>query len=99
MYDALPEKMPKGFSMKKKSKKQPSMIYPTMSPAHSMYGGQVPGYPQPGFVPQYYQGGPVPQGYPQAQHFMPRQDTVQSFAPMQVKPVQKEKTPEREEQA
>merc|ERR1712227_1074710 len=45
MYDALPEKMPKGFTMKKKSKKQPSMIYPTMSPAHSMYGGQVPGYP------------------------------------------------------
>ena len=45
-----------------------------MSPAHSMYGGQVPGYPQPGFVPQYYQGGPVPQGYPQAQHFMPRQE-------------------------
>ena len=26
MYDALPEKMPKGFSMKKKSKKQPSMV-------------------------------------------------------------------------
>ena len=47
-----------------------------MSPAHSMYGGQVPGYPQPGFVPQYYQGGPVPQGYPQAQHFMPRQEKV-----------------------
>lgn len=51
-------------------------IYPTMSPAHSMYGGQVHGYPQPGFVPQYYQGGPVPQGYPQAQHFMPRQEKV-----------------------
>jgi len=26
MYDALPEKMPKGFTMKKKSKKQPSMV-------------------------------------------------------------------------
>ena len=77
-----------------------------MSPAQSMYGGHPaqgqmyqPGmYPPPGYVPHYYPQGNHP-GMPQAQHFMPRQDTVQSYAPVQVKPVQKEKTPEREEQA
>jgi len=63
LYAGLPEQMPAQFAMQ--GQKQPSMMYPVVSPSASMKHGQpyVPQYPP----HMYSQPMPPQYGYPQAQ--------------------------------
>merc|ERR1711953_681064 len=69
LYAGLPEQMPAGFAVQ--GQKQPSMMYPVVSPAASMKHGQtyVPQYP-PHMTMQYSQQMPPQYGYPQGQPMM-----------------------------
>ncbi|CAG5111321.1 Oidioi.mRNA.OKI2018_I69.chr2.g5642.t1.cds [Oikopleura dioica] len=80
MYAALPEQMPAGFASQ--GQKQPSMMYPVVSPSPSMKQGQpyVPHYP-PHMTMQYSQQMPPQYGYPQPMYSQPSRDSVYKPVP------------------